>query len=81
MKPELGSILLASVDPDALRGWYEQAFGASPNPDGFLDFDGVEVLIDPRDDIAERSAEPARSSSTSMSTTPMRRPRASTPWA
>jgi catechol 2,3-dioxygenase-like lactoylglutathione lyase family enzyme len=58
--PTLGSILLASTDPDRLRSWYEQAFGVSPNPDGFLEFGGVAILVDRRDDVAPRSAEPVR---------------------
>ena len=58
--PTLGSILLASTDPDRLRAWYERAFAARPNPDGFLEFGGVAVLIDHRDDIAASCVEPGR---------------------
>jgi hypothetical protein len=58
--PPLGSILLASTDPDRLRAWYEQAFDATPNPDGFLQFGEVAVLVDRRDDVAERTVEPGR---------------------
>lgn len=58
--PPLGSILLASTDPDRLRAWYERAFGATPNADGFLTFGPVSVLIDRRDDVADRTAEPGR---------------------
>ena len=58
--PVLGSVLLASTEVDRLRGWYEKAFGAVPNPDGFLQFGGVAVLIDARDDVADRAAEPER---------------------
>jgi catechol 2,3-dioxygenase-like lactoylglutathione lyase family enzyme len=58
--PPLGSILLASSAPDRLRAWYERAFGATPNPDGFLRFGEVSVLIDQRDDVAERTVEPGR---------------------
>ena len=58
--PELGSILLASTDPDRLRAWYARAFGVEPTPDGFIEFGGVSVLIDGRDDIAPHPAEPTR---------------------
>ena len=58
--PALGSILLATADPDRLRRWYEQAFEATPDPDGFLHFGEVAVLVDGRDDVAARNPEPAR---------------------
>lgn len=58
--PPLGSILLASTDPARLRSWYASVFGVEPNPDGFLQFGGVGVLIDERDDVAERTVEPGR---------------------
>ena len=45
--PTLGSVLLASANVNRLREWYERAFGVVPNPDGFLEFGGVSVLIDP----------------------------------
>ncbi|GAA2823157.1 VOC family protein [Crossiella cryophila] len=56
----LGSILLASTNPDRLRTWYRKAFDVTPNQDGFLVFGGVAVLIDQRDDIAATPAEPGR---------------------
>ncbi len=58
--PTLGSVLLASANVNRLREWYERAFGVVPNPDGFLEFGGVSVLIDPRDDVGGQAAEPAR---------------------
>ncbi|WP_433236224.1 VOC family protein [Actinomadura nitritigenes] len=58
--PVLGSILLASTDPGRLRAWYEQAFGASADGDGFLRLGGVGLLIDGREDVATETAEPAR---------------------
>ncbi len=47
---QIGSILLASADPTALRAWYERAFDVQPNPDGFLPFGTVDLLITARDD-------------------------------
>ncbi len=51
------SILLASTDPERLRSWYVAALGAEPDADGFLGL-GVGVLVDGRDDVADRTAEP-----------------------
>jgi catechol 2,3-dioxygenase-like lactoylglutathione lyase family enzyme len=56
----LSSLLLASADPDRLRGWYRDALGVRPDPDGFLHFGPVAVLVDGRDDVAARAAEPGR---------------------
>lgn len=54
------SILIGSTDPAGLRAWYAQVLGVSVDIDGFLDFGGVAVLTDARDDIAPRTAEPGR---------------------
>jgi predicted enzyme related to lactoylglutathione lyase len=56
----LGSILLASTDPDRLRAWYLAAFGVEADEDGFLDLGGVDVFIDHRDDISPSNHEPGR---------------------
>jgi catechol 2,3-dioxygenase-like lactoylglutathione lyase family enzyme len=58
--PTLGSVLIATTDVIRLRAWYEEAFGAPLNADGFLEFGGVAVLIDRRDDVAKQTAEPER---------------------
>ncbi|MFC5748197.1 VOC family protein [Actinomadura rugatobispora] len=58
--PAIGSILLASREPERLRAWYERAFGIRADADGFLSFGEVGVLIDGRDDVAPLAAEPAR---------------------
>ncbi|MFD4182223.1 VOC family protein [Rhodococcus sp. NPDC058514] len=58
--PDLGSILLASPNPERLRDWYCQAFEATPTPDGDVRFGGVSVLFDGRDDIGARNPEPGR---------------------
>jgi len=56
----LGSILLASTDPERLRAWYAGVFATEPDADGFLLFGDVGVLIDGRDDVADRNPEPGR---------------------
>ncbi len=54
------SLLLASTDPDRLRAWYVDTFGVTPDADGFLPLGNVGVLVVPRDDVADRTAEPGR---------------------
>ena len=58
--PRLSSLLLASTDPDRLRKWYAEMLGAEPDPDGFLHFGPVAVLVDGRDDLAATAREPGR---------------------
>ena len=58
--PTIGSFLLASTDPVRLRGWYERAFGVTADTDGFLPFGEVGLLVNSRDDVAAKAAEPAR---------------------
>lgn len=58
--PAIGSILLASKDPERLRSWYESAFGVTADADGFLSLGEVGLLVDGRDDVAAKAAEPAR---------------------
>ena len=58
--PTLSSILLASTDPERLTAWYCSALDATVSEDGFLSLGGFSVLIDGRDDIADRPIEPGR---------------------
>ena len=58
--PRLSSLLLGSTDPDRLRSWYGDVLGAEPDPDGFLQFGAVAVLIDGRDDLESTTREPGR---------------------
>ncbi len=60
MTTAIRSALLGSTHPVRLRRWYEEATGARPDSDGFLDFSTLGVLVDERDDIGPRAAEPAR---------------------
>jgi predicted enzyme related to lactoylglutathione lyase len=63
-RPSLNSILLASTDPERLRAWYVAALDPEENTDvgGYriLKFGGVYVLIDSRDDVADKNPEPGR---------------------
>jgi len=56
----LGSILLASTDPGRLKAWYSKVFDVEPDADGFLQLGDVGVLVDGRDDVADRNPEPDR---------------------
>ncbi|MFI5564403.1 VOC family protein [Amycolatopsis japonica] len=59
--PELRgtSVLLGSVDPERLRGFYERVFEVEP-VEGWLRLGTVGLLVDGRDDVAARTAEPGR---------------------
>jgi catechol 2,3-dioxygenase-like lactoylglutathione lyase family enzyme len=65
--PPLGSILLGTTNPRRLRDWYEAALG--PEGGGFTEvsptmfagtFGDVGLLIDGRDDVADKNPEPGR---------------------
>jgi catechol 2,3-dioxygenase-like lactoylglutathione lyase family enzyme len=58
--PALTSLLLASTDPDRLRRWYVDVLGGRLDPDGFVHFGPVTVLIDGRSDVAPAASEPGR---------------------
>lgn len=65
MPATLGSMLLASTDPQRLTDFYAKALDLQPNkaPMGgyqVLDIGGFYVLIDTRDDIGARNPEPGR---------------------
>jgi len=63
-KSTLGSMLLASTDPEALRAWYVAAL--SPDEESTVDqyrillFGDFYVMIDSRDDITDQNPEPGR---------------------
>jgi hypothetical protein len=60
----IGSLLLASRDPQALHDWYVSALppqgSSSQNGYRFLDYGSLQILIDSRDDIGPAAAEPTR---------------------
>lgn len=62
--PILDSMLLASTDPERLGDWYAAALDPSEDSwvDGYrvLRFGDIHLLIDRRDDVAPRTAEPGR---------------------
>jgi hypothetical protein len=59
MTTQIGSILLASTDPDRLRRWYADAFRVEPDVDGHLVV-GPAIIVVPHDGVADRTVEPGR---------------------
>jgi predicted enzyme related to lactoylglutathione lyase len=57
---QLGSLLLASTDPDRLTAWYRDVFDAEQDVDGFLQLGQVGMLVVAREDVAARTVEPGR---------------------
>jgi predicted enzyme related to lactoylglutathione lyase len=63
-RPSLGSMLLASTDPDRLRDWYAAAL--DPEESSAVDvyrvlkFGNVYLMIDSRSDIGDKNPEPGR---------------------
>jgi catechol 2,3-dioxygenase-like lactoylglutathione lyase family enzyme len=59
-RPILGSVLLGTADPQRLRDWYCQVLAPDHAGEGFIDFGGIGLLIDGRDDVRVRNCEPGR---------------------
>jgi catechol 2,3-dioxygenase-like lactoylglutathione lyase family enzyme len=60
MSATLSSMLLGSTDPDRLRDWYRRAFEPAAIEQVGLDFGGLAVIVEPRDDVAATNPEPGR---------------------
>jgi len=64
--PTIGSILLASSNPERLRDWYVAALAPkverTPGEPAYdvLDFDGFYLMLDRRDDVGGKNADPGR---------------------
>jgi predicted enzyme related to lactoylglutathione lyase len=59
-RPVLNSMLLGSTDPDRLKAWYLDGFHAEVDGYGNLNLGGFGLVIEKRDDVADRTAEPGR---------------------
>ncbi|HEX4818193.1 MAG TPA: VOC family protein [Nonomuraea sp.] len=63
-RARLGSLLLASTDPERLRSWYAAALDPEDNTDvnGYrvLKFGECFLLIDTRHDVGDKNPEPGR---------------------
>ncbi len=58
--PKMGSILLGTTRPDEMRDWYRKALAPEHEGDGPLDFGGLLLVIDQRDDVEDKNNEPTR---------------------
>lgn len=58
--PPLGSILLGTTDAARLRTWYRQALAPNHTGEGPIDFGGVLIVFDQRDDIDAINPQPGR---------------------
>ncbi|GAA1602300.1 hypothetical protein GCM10009804_68480 [Kribbella hippodromi] len=59
-KPVLNSMLLGTTDPERLKAWYRDGFHAEVDGYGNLDLGGFGLVIERRDDVAAKNAEPGR---------------------
>ncbi|GAA3569398.1 hypothetical protein GCM10022419_057870 [Nonomuraea rosea] len=63
-RPVLGSLLLASTDPERLRAWYADTLDPEENTDvnGYrvLKFGDFYLFIDTRADVSDKNPEPGR---------------------
>lgn len=63
-RPVLGSLLLASTDPERLRAWYTATLDPEDNADAngyrILKFGEFFLFIDTREDVADKNPEPGR---------------------
>jgi predicted enzyme related to lactoylglutathione lyase len=59
-RPVLNSMLLGSTDPDRLKAWYRDGFRGETDGYGNLNLGGFGLVIEKRDDVAGRTAEPGR---------------------
>ena len=59
-KPVLSSMLLGSTDPERLRAWYLDGFRAEVDGYGNLNLGGFGLVIERRDDVADKTVEPGR---------------------
>jgi catechol 2,3-dioxygenase-like lactoylglutathione lyase family enzyme len=60
MTTALSSMLLGSTDPDRLLDWYRRAFQVPVLEGTVLDFGDFGVVVERRDDVSARNAEPGR---------------------
>ncbi len=58
LKP--GSMLLGTTRPAELRAWYAKALAPESTGDGAIDLGGFLLVIDGRDDVDAKNAEPGR---------------------
>ncbi len=60
MTAPIGSLMIGSSNVDAMKAWYEQAFGVTANEMGAYDFGGVQLFIEPHREVSGPTTDPAR---------------------
>jgi predicted enzyme related to lactoylglutathione lyase len=58
--PPIGSLLVGSSQVDAMKSWYERAFGVTANEMGAYQFGAVQFFIEEHSDVSGPTKEPAR---------------------
>lgn len=58
--PPIGSLLVGSSQPAAMKDWYRNAFGVNENEMGAFDFGGVQLFIEEHSEVSGPAKEPAR---------------------
>jgi predicted enzyme related to lactoylglutathione lyase len=58
--PPIGSLLVGSSQPDAMKDWYQRCFGVSANEMGAYDFGGIQFFIEAHSEVSGPTKEPAR---------------------
>jgi catechol 2,3-dioxygenase-like lactoylglutathione lyase family enzyme len=58
--PPVGSILLGTTNAEGLRTWYRNALAPGHTGDGPINFGGVLLVIDQRDDVDAINPQPGR---------------------
>jgi hypothetical protein len=58
--PPMGSLLIASNDVKRLKDWYRQAFDASENEMGALEFGELKLFVEEHSEVSGPAKEPAR---------------------
>jgi catechol 2,3-dioxygenase-like lactoylglutathione lyase family enzyme len=56
----LGSIILGTSRPEEMREWYRKVLAPEWSGGGPIDFGGVVLAIDPRDELEPKNATPGR---------------------
>jgi len=60
MAPPIGSLLIGSSQPDAMKDWYRKAFDVKENDMGAFEFGPVQLFVETHSDVSGPTKEPAR---------------------
>ena len=60
MAPPIGSLLIGSSQPDAMKDWYRKAFDVKENDMGAFEFGPVQLFVETHSDVSSPTKESAR---------------------